>query len=213
MVQIVGLADARGRRGRIYVELDDGTGFTLVGIIGISLSVGQELTTEELQDLKQRNTQEDAYERVLNYLSYRPRSEAEVRHYLAQKGAEQASDEVIARLKQSGLIDDRDFAQYWVENRDTFRPRGKWALQAELRRAGVAKDVIEEAVSSIDDAESALRAGRRKAEQLRTQDLQTFRKRLLSFLQRRGYNYGIADRTARELWRQLQAEAPDEIGN
>ena len=214
MARVVKLVSASGRRGRLQVILDDGSLLELAGIIAISLASGQELSVQDQDTLKQRDRVEDAYERVLNYLSFRPRSEAEIRRYLVEKEVDQrVGEEVIARLLRAGLLDDQAFARYWVENREAFHPRGKWALRAELRRAGIATEAIDNVISSVDDEASALRAAQRKAYQMRSCDDQEFRRRLLSFLQRRGYSYDVADRVVRYLRQQVIADELEESPN
>ena len=61
---------------------------------------------------------EQALQLALRYLSYRPRSELEVRNYLRQKGCEpQVSAAVIAKLRSLNYLDDLSFAQIWVRSR------------------------------------------------------------------------------------------------
>src|SRR5882672_8501103 len=75
---------------------------------------------------------------ALRYLAQRPRSENEVRRRLRRAElTDEAIDTVVAQLKQHHLVDDAAFAQYWVEQRQTFRPRGARLLRAELRSHGV----------------------------------------------------------------------------
>lgn len=207
MARVVKLVSAGGRNGRLQVILDDGSLLELAGIVAISLASGQELSVQDQDALRQRDRVEDAYERVLNYLSFRPRSEAEIRRYLVDKEVDQqVGEEVIARLLRAGLLDDQAFAKYWVENREAFHPRGKWALRSELRRVGIATEAIDNAISTVDDEAGALRAAQRKAYQMRSCDDQEFRRRLLSFLQRRGYSYDVADRVVRYLRQQVIAD-------
>jgi regulatory protein len=211
MARVDKLVSIGGRHGRLQVMLDDGSSLELAGIVAISLVSGQELSPQDRDALKQRDRIEDAYERVLNYLTFRPRSEAEIRRYLVDKEVDQqVSEEVVARLLRAGLLDDQAFASYWVENREAFSPRGKWALRAELRRAGIATEEIDSAISAVDDEAGAFRAAQRKAFQMRFSDDQEFRRRLLSFLQRRGYSYDVADRVVRSLRQQVIA---DDLGD
>lgn len=204
MAKVVKLISASGRRGRLQIVLDNGSLLELAGIVAISLVSGQELSEQDQDALRQRDRVEDAYERVLNYLTFRPRSEAETRRYLVDKEVDQqVGEEVIARLLRVGLLDDQAFASYWVENREAFHPRGKWALRAELRRAGIAAEAIDTAISTVDDEAGALRAAQNKAYQMRSCDDQVFRRRLLAFLQRRGYSYDVADRVERSLRKQI----------
>src|SRR5712692_11109975 len=95
---------------------------------------------------------------ALRFLAQRPRSEQEVRRRLRRAGvAEPAEDAVIAQLRQHALVDDTAFAEYWVEQRQTFRPRGARLLRAELRQHGIDATAAEAAAettaaSAIDDA-------------------------------------------------------------
>lgn len=208
-MQVVSLVSLGGRRNRYEVNLDDGSSIELAGIIAISLYVGQQLTADDLRALEESSLQEEAYEKVLYYLSFRQRSEMEIEKYLAGKHLEATSAAVIARLKRAGLVDDTEFARHWVENRNTFHPRGSWALRAELRRAGIDKDIVEQAVASVDEEQNAVGAAERKAWQLRALDEQVFRTKLLAFLQRRGFGYQVANRTVQQLWKQTRTEEPD----
>ena len=151
-----------------------------------------------------------AYEKALHYLSYRPRSEAEVVKYLAGKGMETVSTEVLGRLKRAGLVDDTEFASQWVENRNTHRPRSRWALQCELRRAGVAREVIDQAVKELNEDEGALRAGQRKAQQLRMADQFDISPASAGVSAAARYGYDVADKAVKVLWRQVGSDTGDE---
>src|SRR5690348_9918162 len=79
-----------------------------------------------------------ALDTAVRYLAQRPRSEYEVRQRLKRDGVDQAvAERVLEQLRRHQLVDDRAFAEYWVEQRQTFRPRGKRLLSAELARLGV----------------------------------------------------------------------------
>ena len=214
MARVVKLVNVGGRHGRLQVVLDDDSVLELAGILAIGLASGQELSVQDQDVLRQRDRVEVAYERALNYLSFRPRSETEISRYLVDKEVDQqVSKEVLARLLRVGLLDDQAFARYWVENREAFHPRGKWALRAELRRAGVATEVIDNVISTVDEEAGAHRAAQRKAYQMRSCDDREFRRRLLSFLQRRGYSYEVADRVVRCLRQQVTADDQEESPN
>ena len=49
----------------------------------------------------------------------------------------------MARLAELGYVDDAAFARWWGEQRDRHAPRGRRLIEAELRRSGVPRDVIE----------------------------------------------------------------------
>jgi len=199
--EVTALKQQKRRRDRANVYLDGEYAFSLQKIVAARLRIGQTLTAKEIQALQAEDATELAYERSLRYLSYRARSTEEVRRYLARKEvAPEAAEQVIERLKRAGLLDDAAFARQWVENRETFRPRSGFALQMELRQKGVPSQLAEQATEGLDEEASARRAADRKAQQLARYDEDTFRKRLLAYLARRGFGYGIARHVVDDLW-------------
>ena len=189
------------RRDRVSVSLDGEYAFSLQSTLAAGLRKGQELTDEEIDQLRQQDAAECAYERALHYLSFRPRSAWEIRRYLAKRGVPSSEGALtMSRIRRARLVDDSRFARFWVNNRESFRPRGKWALRAELRQKGIAKEIIESAVDGVDEEASAMRAARRRAHRLGRLDEKTFRRRLLGFLQRRGFSGEVSRNVTSRLW-------------
>lgn len=176
----------------------------------MGLATGQELTQEQLTQLRDEETLQQAVARALNFLSFRPRSRAEVRLYLQGKAVEPTVIEaVIQRLDHLELINDHDFASFWIDNRKQFSPRGAQALKNELRMKGVRRDIIDELVNDEQDEDLAMQTARKKALSLMQQakmDYATFSRRLGSFLQRRGFDYEVTSRTVKTLWQELKKE-------
>lgn len=141
---------------------------------------------------------------ALRFLSVRPRSEREVRRRLTEKGQNPARiDRVVARLLELRLLDDREFADYWLENRSLHKPRGARALRAELFQKGVDREVVDQALSGErDEADDAYRAAARRAAQLSTLDEAAFRQRLSQFLLRRGFDWDAVTPAVNRLWRE-----------
>lgn len=190
---------------RVNVYLDGRFAFGLPDIVAARLKRGQTLSDQEITSLQAEDAVEKAYNRCLDYLTYRPRSRSEVRTYLKKYEVEEAHAEaVIARLERAGLIDDEAFARFWVENRESFRPRGPLALRHELRQKGVDDRTIDQVLDPVDTVDSAYRSGRKKAEQLRHADRDTFYRKLTAFLARRGFDYDTAREVTEGLWNELQ---------
>jgi regulatory protein len=141
---------------------------------------------------------------ALRFLSHRPRSEREVRRRLNEKGHDpDRVDRVVARLTELKLLDDREFAGYWLENRALHKPRGGRALRAELYQKGVGREVVDEALSvERDEVDDAYRAALRRAATLSTLDEADFRQRLGQFLLRRGFDWETVTPTVDRLWRE-----------
>ncbi len=205
MRKITALRIGRGRGKRMNVFLDGKFAFSLETEVAVKegLQVGQELSANQLEVLDQS----DHFHRCLNtafhYLSYRPRSESEVRGKLQRHGFEDDCIEaVFAKLKEQGLVDDVAFAQFWKDNRESFSPRSQWLTKLELRRKGVVSDVIDQVVDGVDDGDSAYRAALGKARHWPLSDYQSFRRRLGEYLKRRGFNYEVINHTVERVWQE-----------
>ena len=113
----------------------------------------------------------------------------------------------MARLSEQGYVDDTEFARYWVESRQKFRPKGAPALRQELRQRGVTGAPVDSALAGIDPAESAYAAGHGRALRLAglaQADPAAFRRKISDFLLRRGFGYEIVSEAVRRLARELQ---------
>lgn len=206
MKEITSLVAQKRNAQRVSVYLDGEYAFGLGAALAVGLSVGQTLTADEIAALQERDSVERAYTKALRYLSYRPRSEQEVARYLERKGVEdKIHHQVLARLRSKGFVDDAEFAQLWVENRETFRPRGRRALRHELRQKGVEREVVESALSGVNEEEGAARVARKVLSRYVGLDKKTFYRRLLGCLQRRGFAYGVSRRMVDTLWEETSA--------
>jgi len=204
MDKITALRAGRGRQ-RVNVFLDGKFAFSLEAEIAVEegLQVGQELSSSQIEAL----AKSDRFHRCLNaavhYLGYRPRSESEVRERLQQRSFDGESIEaVVAKLKEQGLVNDIAFAQFWKDNRESFSPRSQWLTKLELRRKGVASNIIDQVVEAVDDADNAYRAAVSKAHGLPLSDYQGFRRRLGDYLKRRGFGYGVINHTVERVWQE-----------
>ena len=190
--RITALRAQKRNRRRVNVYLDGRFAFGLAAIEAARLRVGQVLSDEEIARLQERDAVERAVEQALNLLSYRPRSQAEVRRRLLEKGHSRGVvQEALGRLSRAGLLDDRAFARFWVENRFQFNPRGVAVLRRELRQKGMDDELIEEVLAEYDEEAAAARAAEAAIRRLRRLDPLTFRRRLSDYLRRRGFPYAV----------------------
>jgi regulatory protein len=148
---------------------------------------------------------QDCLNAAYYYLSYRPRSEGEIRQWLRKRGfAGGVAETAIAKLREQNLSDDFAFAQFWRDNRLSFRPKSRRLIKKELRDKRVAADIIEQVTSDIDDEEIAYKVGSSRMSALANLDYPNFYRRLSSYLAYRGFNYEVIKRTASLLWQQKE---------
>jgi regulatory protein len=206
---ITNLKVQKRRQDRVNVYLDGRYAFSVPEIEAARLRRGQYLSDADIAQLQHRDECSKAYNLALRYLTYRPRSQAEVQAYLHGKGfSEEMIAEVLVRLQEAGLLDDAALAQYWVENRMEFRPKGPIALRYELRQKGVADETIAEALEAVDPDEAAYRASQKQARRLASEDRSVFFRRLIAYLGRRGFDYETARTACERAWGDLQTESP-----
>jgi regulatory protein len=201
---ITALVVQKRNKERINVYLDGEFAFGVAASAAMGLRKGQALSDEEIARLKALDQIEKAYQRALNFLSYRPRSMAEVQRNLRKKDVpEDVIEQIVERLERIGLLDDEEFARYWIENRQQFKPRSARALRYELRQKGIPEVVIEGALDDFDDENAAYRAAQARASRYANGDERTFRQRLGDFLARRGFDYGTSRDVLGRLWEEL----------
>jgi regulatory protein len=185
---------------RVNVYLDGEFAFGLAKILALPLRIGQELGPEQIERLQTADAEEEAHQRALRLLARRPRSEAEIRERLQKAGiAAPVVAVVLERLRSSKLLDDEAFAKFWVENRTTFRPRSKRALQMELKRKGIAAPALEDALHDTNDAESAYALALKRAKRLAALPAPDFRRKLSDYLARRGFDYETVEPIVRRV--------------
>ena len=211
MPLITDIRPQKKRQDRVNIFIDGAYALALDRLSAheARLEVGEELSDERLTELMDKAGLDSAMSISLRYLTARPRSERELRIRLRQRQVgELMIDRTVEQLKTRGLLDDFTFAQYWVDQRVTFRPRSRRMLEMELRQKGVNGSAIEDVTLDMDDEAEAYRAAQRRARTLPTDDFNAFFKKLVDHLGRRGFGYGTASKTARGLWSELTS--PDE---
>jgi regulatory protein len=136
-------------------------------------------------------------DRVVNFISYRARSEREISErtdkYLSkilsatddQKKA--IKDRVFKELSQLRLIDDADFAQKYVADH---KKSSRRALYSALMQKGLTKSVIESVLNTISDTsqeEQLIALSDKKIKTLAKYGTKTAKLRLLRYLLGKGY--------------------------
>jgi regulatory protein len=209
--RITSLKVQKKNPNRVSIYLDDEFAFGVSRIVAAWLHVGQELSEEKISELQEQETKEAGLQKALQLLSYRPRSEAEIRQRMKKAGFDlEVITKVLDRLRETGLVRDESFARDWVENRSALKPRSRKMLAYELRQKGVAEETIEQALETTsEDEDLAFQAATRYAHKLPASDWQEFHRRLMSFLARRGFSYETAKTVVRQVWKGLQSDDGD----
>ncbi|HET7457161.1 MAG TPA: regulatory protein RecX [Gemmatimonadaceae bacterium] len=216
---ITGIVESPRKDGR-YVLQVDGKSFATVSLDileRLRLAVGAELTAELRQQVEQAAAALGAYDRALNMLAFQPRSSKDLRRRLLQKGEEAGHvDAAIERLTANGLLDDAAFARQFARSRVAGQGSSKRRLQQDLFKRGVEREVADGAIAEViadegvDEGEVVERVARKKARTLAKLDAPTRRRRLYTFLARRGYESDAIRRAMAAVLDGAETEALDD---
>ncbi|HEU0073055.1 MAG TPA: regulatory protein RecX [Dehalococcoidia bacterium] len=201
----------RGRRANVHLDGEYALSLRL-DLIGMAhLDVGAELPPSQRRRLEAEDQRLGAIESALRLLAVGPRSERDLRERLRRRRGfrDEAVDAAIQRMQELGYLDDGAFARFWVESRQAGTPRSRRALAFELSRKGVGRDELDAALEGVSDADAAYDAAQRRLRALRGADKQTFERKLASFLNTRGFGYGVARATIQRCWAEVNEESGD----
>ena len=141
--------------------------------------------------MKERST----YDRAVDLLALRPRSVAELRRKLIQKGEPaEAVDAAIERLRGQKLLDDDQFARQFARSKVVGAGASRRRIAMELGRKGVDRETANAAIDEMAESEgidvsaAIHRVAEKKWKSLSKLDEATATRRLYAFLARRGFN-------------------------
>lgn len=168
--------------------------------------VGRQLTGDEVEKTKRGEAQRRLTDQVMNFLSYRPRSEKEVLDYLTKAVSKNENvkwseakqsplpEQVIAKLKKYDLVNDKEFAKWWIDSRTRARQKSRAVIVAELVRKGINKEEVATMLpkNKASDLKLALKVIEKKSKALKKLSPQEARKKIYSWLGSRGFDFEIA---------------------
>ena len=206
MKKITAIDVQKKNPNRVNVYLDGEFAFGLARVVAAWLKVGQVLTEEKIERLQLEDARERAFQQAMLFLSYRARSESEIRKNLRKHEIpEPVIEYTLERLRQDGLANDKQFARAWVENRSTFRPRSRRLMTMELRQKGLDEEAVKSAIADVDDESLAYEAAQKKATRFKDLEWNEFRKKLSDFLARRGFSYSVIAPVVTRIWNEAHA--------
>lgn len=190
-MQITDVKQQIKRSDRYSIFVDGKYAFSLSegGLVDSRLHIGQEVTKEELEKLKDTALLDKIYNKVLGLLARRQRSEWEIREYLKRNETPPLlTEEILNKLSELNYVDDKKFATMWVENRRLLKSTSLRRLKLELKQKRVPDEMIQEVlVDDETDEKQVLRELVEKKQKItRYQDKQ----KLMQYLIRQGFNYG-----------------------
>lgn len=198
------------KRVNIFIDNEFAFGISAEIRFEKKLSIGQNLTEEQMGDVVELDQIERLFNRSLRFLSFRPRSEKEIRDYLLRKGKlkeidksgaekiqyEKSIDKAISKLKKLDQINDKEFALWWVDQRKKFKRSGDRLIRLELMQKGMTRDIIEDVfqeanLATQSEYEIAEKAAEKKSNTYKKLEIREYRIKMGQYLARRGFDWEI----------------------
>jgi regulatory protein len=194
------------KTGRVNVFIDGRFAFALSAesLLKAELKVDREISQAEIGELIKEDDFLKVYDRVLKFLSFRPRSEKELKDWFVKKEVDEETQKLIyPKLKHLGYINDEEFAKWWIEQRMTFRPAGRRLLTLELRQKGIAQSLIAQllncSIAQGSELELAKKVAEKKLKRLKDLPPLEFKQKLSAILARRGFDWETINEVLSEI--------------
>ncbi len=191
-------------RRNIFLDGKFAFSISLELLLKNKLEVGQNLTERKIQELIWADQIKKLTDKALKFLSYRPRSEKEVRSNLIKRKTKSEKEfltnsieKVIKLLKKWKQIDDYEFANWWLTQRQEHKPKSVRELEFELLKKGVKREIIdhvikkrrEENSEQFDEKIIAASLASQRIKRYKNLSEGDFKIKLGRYLARRGFSW------------------------
>ena len=196
MPKITAITEQRRRKNRrsVYIDGEFAFGCNLNVVARFRLREGMAIFDALRKEIEEGEVQQEAFDHATRLLGMRMQSERELRTKLGRKDYGPAAiDAVIENLKRLNYVDDAKFAASRAADQANVKKHGKVRAVQELMKSGVSRPLAEKATAAayqdVDPKAAALDLANKRLPSLRRLDAETAKRRLVGFLQRRGFDY------------------------
>lgn len=189
-------------RANIYIEDNFAFGISYEIVYKYNLEVGMEISNEFVEDILKAEEQNRGNDYAIKLLSYRWRTEREIRDKMYEKGYDvDLIDSTIDYLYEQQLLDDKRFAEAFTRDKINLNKWGSYKIRQELFQKGVKDNIIDHVLEKYcsDEYERAFELGKKKINSYKNEDKNKIYRKLGGYLQRRGYPYDCVINVLKEL--------------
>lgn len=186
--------------GEFYCGLDEFTALSL------RIAVGKEYDEDELKEIVTESEKRSAFDKAAKYVSFRPRTEREIKKYLADREyPPEIADYAVAKLAEYGYVNDLRFCREYVRAYSV--KAGVNKIRADLTRLGAKREAIDEAIAEIENqSEAAYRAAQKWARTHRAFDI----RKLKAHLYAKGFESDDISEAAEKIAEEYGKDEEDE---
>lgn len=210
---ITAIKKQKRNSNRVNIYLDDEFSFGLYVIHAVRLKIGQTLSASEIDALQYEDQIEAAFQTALTFIAYKPRTVFDVRKKLSNGGYPgQIVETILEKLLEKDYLNDKQYAENWIENKSINKPRSKKLIRLELRQKNIDQEIIDDAVSQMDSEDKlAVRAAEKYHKRLSNFDEEIFKRRLTGYLSRRGFSYSTTKPIVNEMWEKISLNTTENL--
>lgn len=182
------------KRVNVYLDGKFSFGIDLDNLVKFRLKVEKQISENKVNEIVKEAELQKVFGKLIRFATLRPRSKREITTWFKKhKIYKGIQDVLINKLKRLKLIDDQKFAQWWVEQRMSFRPKSLRVLKLELREKGIDRSAIEDALSEVNIDEDKIAKELLEKKKYRWEKLPKLerKKKMSEFLARRGFGWSV----------------------
>lgn len=205
----------------IFIDGEYSLSLSLGQVKDLGLQPMQELSDDDIATLKSEALFTKYYQKSLDYLAKRARSEAEIRKYIIDKSsknqvikkrsgqviklkadlssdeAEILADRIAEHLKNKKFLDDTSFALAWVKAK-AHKNYSLKRLKQELVKKGISSEIIESTLLDLEAQNTEEEALNQLVTKLKRKSRYQDNLKLKSYLVSKGFDYGMVKQVVDE---------------
>ncbi|MGT2908064.1 recombination regulator RecX [Streptococcus dentiloxodontae] len=204
------------KKKRLYLlEIDnkDELYITEDTIVQYMLTKGMTLEMAELDEIKSFAQFSYGKNLALYYLSFKQRSEKEIKDYLIKHDIETAViSKILVNLKKDKWIDDKHLAENLIQQNASSGDKGAYVLKQKLLKKGIALNTIEQVLDTYDFSEPAERAAHKLLKKYEGKlPSRALQNKISQYLLTKGFSYAEVSITLENLAIEKDEETEDEL--
>ena len=182
-------------------------------IVRFMLSRDKVISEEELTEIQDFAQFSYGKNLALYHLSFKARTEKEVREYLKKYDIEDTiASQVIANLKEDNWINDRQYAYSIINANQLSGDKGPYVLTQKLAQKGIAKSTIEDVLKDFDYTEVAQRVAEKLLKKYTGKlPARALQDKIIQNLMNKGFSYADAKSAFDDLDSQVDQETTQEL--
>lgn len=119
-------------------------------LIKYNLLKPKEISDKELEEIINYNNFIDAYNKALKYISFKVRTKKEIKDKLCDY-SKSIVDDVINRLDELGLLDERKYVEAFVNDQINLGNKGPFYIKKQLEKLNLDSNLIDDVISNVDE--------------------------------------------------------------